>query len=111
MSGTRRKPGAMGPYIGGFEERLLDLGYAPDTVRNMLKHVGQLGRWMSRAGLQASQLSTESTAGFVSAYRAVRPASSAKRAQFRSSARLSSLRRGVGSSRGGGAGTCRGGDR
>ena len=70
MSGTRRKPGAMGPYIGGFEERLLDLGYAPDTVRNMLKHVGQLGRWMSEQELQASQLSAESTAAFVSAYRA-----------------------------------------
>lgn len=71
MSGTRRKPGGMGPYIRGFEGRLLDLGYTPETVRNMLKQVGQLGRWMATQGLDASQLGTEPITAFVSAQRAV----------------------------------------
>jgi len=59
----------MAPYIRGFEGRLLDLGYTPETVRNMLKQVGQLGRWMGTQGLDASQLGAEPIAGFVSAQR------------------------------------------
>lgn len=46
MSGTRRKPGRMGPHIEPFRERLLGAGYTPGTVREMLKVMGQLGRWM-----------------------------------------------------------------
>ena len=46
MSGTRRKPGEMGPFIDGFEERLLDQGYTSGTIRNCLKLVGHLGKWM-----------------------------------------------------------------
>jgi site-specific recombinase XerD len=61
----------MGPYIRGFEGRLLDLGYSPETVRNMLKEVGQLGRWMAQLGLDASQLGTEPITAFVAAQRAV----------------------------------------
>lgn len=71
MSGTRRKPGGMGPYIRGYEGRLLELGYTPDTIRNMLKQMGQLGRWMAPLGLDASQLGTELITGFVAAQRAV----------------------------------------
>jgi len=67
MSGTRRKPGAMGPFINEFEERLLDLGYTPSTVRNTLKAVGQLGRWMNVKGLDASQLNSASILEFVGA--------------------------------------------
>lgn len=51
MSGTRRKPGRMGPYIDGFRARLLELGYTPGTVRNALKVAGQLGRWMVDANV------------------------------------------------------------
>lgn len=47
MSGTSRKPGGMSPYVSGFERRLLDLGSTRSTVRNMLKEVGKLGRWMT----------------------------------------------------------------
>lgn len=46
MSGTRRKPGRMGPHIDGLRESLVGASYTPDTVRNMLKDVGRLGRWM-----------------------------------------------------------------
>lgn len=65
MSGTRRKPGGMGPYIGGFERRLLELGYTPSTIRNMLKEVGQLGRWMHEHGLDASELDVQSIEEFI----------------------------------------------
>ena len=46
MSGTRRKPGCLGPFVEGYRVRLLELGYTPGTVRGMLKVLGQLGRWM-----------------------------------------------------------------
>ncbi len=69
MSGTRRKPGAMGPFIDDFEVRLLDLGYTPNTVRNTLKEVGQLGRWMNVKGLDASQLTSASLLEFATAAR------------------------------------------
>ena len=69
MAGTRRKPGAMGPFIDDFEVRLLSLGYTPNTVRNTLKEVGQLGRWMSAKGLDASQLTSASLLEFATAAR------------------------------------------
>lgn len=69
MSGTTRKPSAMGSFIGCFEVRLLDLGYTPSMVRNMLKEVGQLGRWMSAKGLDASKLNNSSILEFVGAAR------------------------------------------
>jgi site-specific recombinase XerD len=60
MSGTRRKPGSMGPFIDGFRVRLFELGYTPGTVRQLLKDVGQLGRWMAAEGVEVSQLSEAS---------------------------------------------------
>lgn len=64
MSGTRRKPGRMGPHIGGFGARLLELGYTPGTVRGLLKDVGQLGRWMASEDVEAAQL----TNGLIDAF-------------------------------------------
>lgn len=52
----RRKPGPMGPYIDGFRTHLLRLGYTPSTVRNMLKDVATLGRWLAVEGLAARDL-------------------------------------------------------
>lgn len=43
MSGTRRKPGSMGPFIEGFGLRLVELGYTPGSTRGLLKGVGQFG--------------------------------------------------------------------
>jgi hypothetical protein len=65
MSGTRRKPGRMGPYIEGFRDRLLELAYTPGTVRNVLKVVGQLGRWMASTDVEASQLNEAAIAEFL----------------------------------------------
>lgn len=56
MSGTRRKPGRLGPYVEGYRVRLLELGYTPGTVRHQLKFLGQLGRWMASEGIEAQQL-------------------------------------------------------
>jgi len=43
MSGTRRKPGRLGPFVEGYRVRLLELGYSPQTVRAMLKVLGPVG--------------------------------------------------------------------
>jgi site-specific recombinase XerD len=56
VSGTRRKPGRMGPYIEGCRDRLLASGYTPGTVRNMLKDIGGLGRWMDREDIAVGDL-------------------------------------------------------
>lgn len=69
MAGTRRKPARMGPYVEGFQTRLLELGYTPGTVRNELKTVGSLGRWMASAGIEPSQLDGASIDAFRAALR------------------------------------------
>lgn len=56
MSGTRRKPGRLGPYFEGYRSRLLSLGYSPGTVKGQLSMLGQVGRWMQSAGLEPAQL-------------------------------------------------------
>lgn len=52
----RRKPGLLGPFVEGFEAHLLALGYTPSTVRNMLKDVGTLGRWLAVEGVVVRDL-------------------------------------------------------
>jgi len=64
MSGTRRKPGSMGPHISGFEARLLGSGYTPGTVRHLLAEAGQLGRWMATESVEICQLSEASVESF-----------------------------------------------
>jgi site-specific recombinase XerD len=65
MSGTRRKPGLMGPYVEGYRVRLLELGYTPDTVRNELKVLGQLGRWMANRHIGPEQLDGPAVTDFI----------------------------------------------
>ncbi len=71
MSGTRRRPGRMGPFIEGFSARLLEVGYTPPTVRNMLKDCplirviatrndGEGHSWPTRSGHVFGGLATES---------------------------------------------------
>lgn len=69
MAGTRRKPGRMGPHIEGFQAWLLERSYTPGSVRNMLKVVGQLGRWMTSVDLDVSGLNATSLEGFVKSCR------------------------------------------
>lgn len=57
MSGTRRKPGRMGPFVADFQARLSEQGYSGLAVRNMLKDVGAVGRWLQERDLQPHHLS------------------------------------------------------
>lgn len=70
MSGTRRKPGGLGTQVEGYEAWLVQRGYTPSTVRNMLKELGQVGRWLMVEELEAEQLDEQRIAGFIAARRA-----------------------------------------
>ena len=70
MSGTRRKPGRLGPFVEGYRVRLLELGYTPQTVRLMLKELGRLGRWMEAEGIEVGRLDTASVEALLAARRA-----------------------------------------
>ena len=70
MSGTRRKPGGLGPQVEGYRAWLEQRGYTPDTVRNMLKELGQVGRWLMLGNLEAEQLDEQGIAAFICARRA-----------------------------------------
>lgn len=65
MSGTRRKPGELGPYVEGYQEWLTRRGYTPQTVTNMLKDLGQVGRWMSGEALGTAQLDENAMVAFL----------------------------------------------
>lgn len=56
MSGTRRKPGRLGPCVDGYRARLLSMGYTPGTVKGLVSVLGQVGRWMQSVGLEPAQL-------------------------------------------------------
>ncbi|TFC83139.1 hypothetical protein E3O67_15295 [Cryobacterium sp. TMT3-29-2] len=77
MSGTRRKPGAMAPYIAGLDSKLTAAGYTPGTRRGMLKIVGDVGRWLVVEQLSAADfdesripafMEARATAGFTQKY-------------------------------------------
>jgi site-specific recombinase XerD len=70
MSGTRRKAGRLGPHVEGYRAWLAQQGYTPDTIRNMLKDLGQVGLWLSTEGLEAGELNENRMAAFLSARRA-----------------------------------------
>jgi len=59
----------MGPHIDGLRTQWLELGYTPSTVRNMLKVVGRLGRWMEIVDLEVPQLDVISIEAFVRSLR------------------------------------------
>jgi site-specific recombinase XerD len=69
MSGRRRKPGRMGPFIEGYQAWLVGLGYSPGTVNNMLAMTGDLGRWMDARDVAASDLDRVVVAEFRDAMR------------------------------------------
>ena len=70
MSGTRRKPGGLGPQVEGYQAWLIHRGYTSSTVRNMLKELGQLGRWVLVEELEAGELDEQRIAAFIAARRA-----------------------------------------
>jgi site-specific recombinase XerD len=70
MSGTRRKAGRLGPQVEGYRVWLAHRGYTSQTVRNMLKDLGQVGVWMSGAGLEPEQLDEGAMVAFLAARQA-----------------------------------------
>ena len=70
ISGTRRKPGRLGPFVEDYRVWLLELGYTPGTVRGMLKVLGQLGRWMDSEGVEPGELDMAAIEAFLAARRA-----------------------------------------
>lgn len=70
MSGTRRRPGRLGPFVEGYRVWLLQAGYTPQTVRMMLKDLGRLGRWMDAEGVEVGAATVASIESFLSDWRA-----------------------------------------
>jgi site-specific recombinase XerD len=65
MSGTRRKPGLLGPYVEGYLAWLSRRGHTALTARNMLKEFGRVGRWLALEGMEVRQLSEEHLSVFL----------------------------------------------
>ncbi len=65
MAGTRRKPGAMAPFVDGCREWLLGRGYSPATVAQSLIALGHLGRWMEQNEIEVERLDDAAVRAFV----------------------------------------------
>lgn len=70
MSGRPRKAGALGPQVEGYRAWLVQQGYTPGTIKNMLNDLGRVGRWSVAEGLEAAQLDEERMGTFLTARRA-----------------------------------------
>jgi site-specific recombinase XerD len=70
MSGTRRKPGRLGPFVEDYRAWLSAREYTPGTTRNMLKELGVLGRWISEQGVELGRLDAAAIEAFLAARRA-----------------------------------------
>jgi len=57
----------MAPYIAGLESRLVAAGYTEQTRRNMLKVVGDVGRWLAAEQLTAADFDESQVGAFVAA--------------------------------------------
>ena len=55
----------LGPQVEGYRAWLADRGYTPQTVRNMLADLGQVGLWMSGEGLVTAQLDEDAMVAFL----------------------------------------------
>jgi hypothetical protein len=72
MSGSRRKPGPLGPFVDGYRAWLLGRGYSPSVVIRSLIALGHLGRWMEREALAVDQLTAAAVSAFLASYRSDR---------------------------------------
>ena len=70
MSGTRRKPGRLGPFVEDYRAWLSVREYTPETTRNMLKELGVLGRWMTEQSVESGRLDAAAIESFLVARRA-----------------------------------------
>ena len=72
MSGSRRKPGRLGPFVDGYRAWLLARGYSPSAAIRSLITLGHLGRWLERNTLAVDQLTAEVLRAFLVEYRSDR---------------------------------------
>lgn len=70
MSGTRRKPGRLGPFVDGYRSWLLTAGYTPKTARWMLRDLSRLGRWMDAEDVAIGALTVTGVDSWLAARRA-----------------------------------------
>lgn len=70
MSGTRRKPGRLGPFVDGYRSWLLTAGYTPKTARWMLRDLSRLGRWMDAEDVAVGVLTVSGVDSWLAARRA-----------------------------------------
>ena len=66
----RRKAGVLAGHVDSYRAWLAGRGYTAQTVRNMLKDLGQVGLWLSGHGLDAADLDEEQLAVHVADLRA-----------------------------------------
>jgi site-specific recombinase XerD len=59
MASSRRQAGVLAPHVEGYRAWLARRGYTTQTIRNMLKDLGQVGLWLSGQGLDARDLDEE----------------------------------------------------
>jgi hypothetical protein len=71
MGTSRRKAGLLGSEVEGYRAWLMVRGYTPPTVRNMLKDLGQVGRWLRVQGLEVGDLNERRMAAFLADRHAV----------------------------------------
>jgi site-specific recombinase XerD len=69
MSGSRRKPGPLGPFVEGYRAWLLGRGYVSPVVIRSLVTLGHLGRWLEREQLAVDQLTDDVVGRFLAEYR------------------------------------------
>ena len=72
MSGSRREPGPLGPFVDGYRAWLLERGYSPSAAIRSLIALGHLGRWMEREELAVGGLTAEAVSTFLAEYRSAR---------------------------------------
>jgi hypothetical protein len=72
MSGSRKKPGPLGPFGAGYRAWLLGRGYSPSVVIRSLIALGHLARWMEREALAVDQLTAAAVSAFLAEYRSIR---------------------------------------
>jgi site-specific recombinase XerD len=70
MSGTRRRPGRLGPFVDGYRVWLLAAGYTPQTARMMLRDLSRLGRWMDAEDVEIGGLTVTDVESWLAARRA-----------------------------------------
>ena len=59
MANPRRQAGVLAPHVEDYRAWLAGHGYTGQTIRNMLKDLGQAGLWLSGQGLEARDLDEE----------------------------------------------------